>query len=257
VRMKVILKICATAVLSLGQLPAWAEAPTETLSALEQADDLRERDALEERTWRAQADGLEAVVRTVEAEIQAVQAQIRERKVENERRAPRKQEAEQRVQENAQLDFQLREAASAIHSALDALSPLVLPGVVAVRSPSEKNTEEDAEAELQAAKTRLETTEQGLRNREVLYERGEQDAEERAVELLRIGGALAWWRGYDGSDVGIAYLVDKSHKLQLEIVQDTELQTNIRSAFEIAKGRAPAHIVWLPVRARAPLENHR
>ena len=65
------------------------------------------------------------------------------------------------------------------------------------------------------------------------------------MELLRVGGAAAWWRALDGEQAGTATIEDG--EVILVAVTDPAVASAIIKGVDIAKGRVAPALVELPV----------
>jgi hypothetical protein len=73
---------------------------------------------------------------------------------------------------------------------------------------------------------------------------GQLDGSQRAVKLLRVAAAGAWWSGLDGDLAGTATMLDG--QLVLEAHPDPTVVAVIQQAIAIVEGRAPAALLELP-----------
>lgn len=129
-----------------------------------------------------------------------------------------------------------RQVAERIFRALEDLSRTVPPGVVpaAPEDPSD----------LQAALDRLERTERQLRSVSVEVVEGRLNGEPTGVELLRFGGAAAWWASLDGEEAGWARMTEMGLVLEKG---PQDLVSRVSAALQMAKGRSTALPIALPL----------
>jgi hypothetical protein len=122
-----------------------------------------------------------------------------------------------------------------IRTHLAALAATGLPGTVTVPT---------AGGDLPGALAALDATEQAATAVQVDIVTGRLAGTERAVRLLRVAGAAAWWASLDPADPqgGTAAMV--AGELHLTPIADPHA---IRQAIAEADGRAPPGITWLPL----------
>ncbi|HJL14178.1 MAG TPA: hypothetical protein RMH99_00910, partial [Sandaracinaceae bacterium LLY-WYZ-13_1] len=102
----------------------------------------------------------------------------------------------------------------------------------------------------EAALDRLEQAERRLDQIEVMVVESRLEGEPAAVEVLRFGGASAWWRAFDGERFGVVRVVDG--EVRLEPKTGAGLAERVELAFDIAKGRAAPELVVLPLAPLTP-----
>jgi hypothetical protein len=139
------------------------------------------------------------------------------------------------ITDQTHIDARFRSSAEGIRAQLATLASITLPGVVHVPKLSEEPFEESIRA--------LAATEQAGAECVVEIMSGSHNGSERAVKVLRLGFAAAWWEALDASAAGIVRVHNGA--LILEDA-DTALQATIHQAVLMVDGRVPASAVILP-----------
>lgn len=145
---------------------------------------------------------------------------------------------QQRAEAVEALEFRVVDR---IHQALDRLAGTVPPGVVPARPEKPATT---ASGRVDAALDRLEATERQLAAVTVEVVEGRLRGTPLGVELLRFGGAAAWWISLDGTSAGWA--LPTAEGLELRPGPDL-LIGRVERAVQMAKGRATALPITLPL----------
>ena len=219
-------------------------------------DALRVLDALQRahqaRTERvelqagAQAEAARIAAQIAEAEARTELASARARRARDEL-AELRAEAGPLDAREAELSAAMDAVATRINDALDALARSVLPDVIpSAAQPAPARSEDRFEAALD----RLDQTERRLSQIEVGIVETQLDGDDIAVEVLRFGGAAAWWRTLDGDRYGVVHVVDGRVALQPRTGPD--LSERVERAFAIAKGRAAPDLLNLPLEPLTP-----
>ncbi|MEM1024805.1 MAG: DUF3450 family protein [Myxococcota bacterium] len=231
--------------------PARAQAPAppeakgassvalEVLAELQAAHEARVEESRLLRDGRADVLSLEG--RTAVVELETI---VAEQRREAARTALAQLEARQAPlgRREAQVAGLMVEVAAQIHSRLDALAARVPPGAVPPRATPEPRA---AEARLDAAFDRLEEAERRARQIEITLAEGDLEGERRAVQILRVGAAAAWWLSLDGDQAG--WVEVREGSLALRPLADPVGREAIARAVRIAKGRAAPDLIPLPL----------
>lgn len=108
----------------------------------------------------------------------------------------------------------------------------------------------DAQSSLKLALEHLEAVEERLKNVSTAIVVGVQaDGTQRTVELLRIGGALAYWQSLDGVEAGPA--VQHSNKLEIVTARNKDETVAIRQAFALSKKTDAMTQLLLPLHSES------
>jgi hypothetical protein len=217
------------------------------MKALRAANTARSDNAREDTTWRTEAERLRVVEATVRQQIADLK-----------RRSDAHQDATKLTKKqlaNLTPDQEKKAAhealaltqAERIHEGLDRLASEVPPGVIPARP--KRST-----APLTDALRRMESARKTARRIAVELTSGKLDGEDRAVELLRAGGAVAWWRALDGKQAGTATV--ENGQLILVAVTDSAVTEAIIKGVDIAKGRKAPALVELPVHHARRMESN-
>jgi len=223
-----------------GAKPAADAAAERILEALRAANAARSTNAEEAQGWRIEQERLRLVQDTVDQQIarfEAEQASLRDEISRTKRQ--RDALAPEQVQREALSTLASAEA-TRLEDALDALATELPPGTIPARTEAAIS----ADDRLQAALRRLELAEKNARSVAVELASGQLDDAERSVELLRVGGVLAWWRSLDGQEGGVARMTDGALVLER---RDPMVLADISKAADIAKGRQAPALVSLPI----------
>ena len=203
----------------------------EEIRAANQARAAREREAA---AWADERNRLTAIRAAVEAETARLQgdataAEARFASLTNDLARLDANDEASRIRRN------LAALTATIQQRLAALAGTLFPGAVTVPP---------AGGDLANALAALETTELEATTLHTEIVTGRLAGAERAVRLLRIAGAAAWWAGLDPQEPqgGTATMVGS--ELHLVSVADPRA---IREALAEADGRAPPGIAWLPL----------
>ncbi len=219
--------------------PGEGNAALEVLEQLQQAQESRSRGA---RLWQAFA--LQEA--RVSASVAEAEARARRAKIESD--LVRRRLTELRAQsgpleaEAASMGALFDRVALRIEGHLDRLTPTVLPGVV---PPTASPRPARPHGRFEAALDRLEAAERNLSQVEVTVIEALLDGRAAAVEVLRFGGAVAWWRSPDEERYGTVRLED-GHVVLVPVTDGSAVEA-IDRAFDIAKGRSAPDLVLLPV----------
>jgi len=213
--------------------------PMEVLEVLQQAQAARsERLELESS---ARAEAARVAAQTAEAEARAQLAKTRARRTREAIEALRAEAGPLDARE-AELTTRMDGVARRVNEALDGLEARLLPGIVAATA---KPAPARAEDRFEAALERLEKTERRLSQIEVNVIETQLDGADVAVEVLRFGGAAAWWRGLEGGRFGVVRVEDG--EVDLEPRSGDALAERVETAFAVAKGRAAPELIMLPL----------
>lgn len=234
--------VTALACASLASVaPAHAETSTadRAIELLRAANEARAENAAEAQRWQEEQARLRLLVQSLRDEARRIEARAADLRAEIERLEARQEAEGPRGDRLAALERLARAQVERIHDALDALEGRALPGAVPERGDA-------ADADLEAARARLEAAERRAEQVTVELADGRLDGESLRVELLRVGGAVGWWCSLDGTSAGVAQV--RQGALQLEPPPEPRDAEAILSACRIAKGRAAPELVTLPVR---------
>jgi len=239
--------ICALAILvstpifSLSAEPNTSRIADRILSALQAANAVRGENSREAQRWKEERQRLQVLEATLRQRIE--QQRLQQKKLEAQIDTLRKQNKEiepQRLLISKLKDLAMSNA-NKIHTTLDQKAQTLVPGVIQKRN----DEEQEALNQIQSALNRLEATENNMKNVAIELATGRYEGKPLAVELLRMGGALAWWRSFDGKRAGHA--VVKNGLLELSATENDSERRAINQACNIAKGRAAPEIVLLPI----------
>ena len=209
------------------------------LAALRAANVARADNAREAQAWTAEQERVRLVLATIDQQIAQLRAEQRaHRRAMAALEAKNVEAAPERGRARA-IEALAAEQAQRIDDALDALAGQIPPGVIPTRVKSAGTDP------LTTSLLRLEQAERGAGSAAVELVTGRLDGSLRSVELLRIGGAVAWWRSLDGEEAGTARVVDGIVRLT-PTTSSTQAEA-IGTACDIAKGRKAPAVVVLPV----------
>ena len=228
-------------VLPLSAEPNSSRIADRILSALQAANAVRGENSREAQRWKEERQRLQVLEATLRQRIE--QQRLQQKKLTAEINNLRKQNKE--IEPQRLLISRLKKLATSnankIHTALDQKAQNLVPGIIEKRS----DEEQEALNQIQSALNRLEATENNMKNVAVELATGRYEGKPLAVELLRMGGALAWWRSFDGKRAGHATV--KNGILKLSATKDDSERRAINQACNIAKGRTAPELVLLPI----------
>ncbi|MCK6438944.1 MAG: DUF3450 domain-containing protein [Planctomycetes bacterium] len=213
----------------------------QVLTELEAANRARSGLTREEAEWQREKQRLELLASTLENEITKLNKERKDSEATLEilRREASNDPGDARLHERTEL---ARECAQVIDDRLNTLSAETPPGTIPDPSP----TQSEPIALLESAGKRLGEAERRAGQFAVEVVTGRLGEHERAVKLLRLGGAAAWWISLDGKEAGSAAM--QQGTLVLKHAKDEQEARNIREAVEIAEGLREPRFVILPVR---------
>ena len=215
------------------------------LTALQAANAVRGENAREAQRWKEERQRLQVLEATLRQRIEQQKLQQKKLKAEIANLREQNKELEPQRLLISQLKKLATTKANLIHEVLEQKSKNHAPGVI------QKKTDKEREAlnQIQSALNRLEATENNMKNVTVELATGVFQGKPLAVELLRLGGALAWWRSFDGKKAGHATVQNGVLKLIPSDVAADRRAINL--ACNIAKGRAAPELVLLPIRSQS------
>lgn len=231
--------VCAASGLARAQDSAPRSEALQVLNVLQEAQAARTQRVELQRG--AQAESARLAAQLAEAKARAELANTRARRT-RERIASLQAEAGPLDEREAQLTALMDGVAQRVHDALDAMSERLLPDLI---PPATKPTPTRSEDRFEAALERLDQAERRLSQVEATIIETQLDGETVAVEVLRFGGAAAWWRTLDGERFGTVRV--ESGRVQLTAQSGPGLADRVETAFAVAKGRAAPELLSLPL----------
>lgn len=219
--------------------PASDAVAARIMSALRAANEARSTNAEEGQAWRTEQDRLRLVHETIEQQIAQYAAEATESNKQIAALKAKREALDPKRQRHGQLSAIVKAQAEFVETALDTLASRAMLDTIAPRSPAAR------EHLLDNALRRLEVSEKNAANTAVTLATGKLAGEARSVELLRVGGVVAWWRSLDGTEAGTAIVDDGA--LVLKPATSIDDVQAILHACDIAKGRRAPAVVLLPV----------
>jgi hypothetical protein len=224
--------------------PSTTKIADRILATLRAASESRSKNAQEAHTWKEERQRLNVLHQTVTQRIVQQEARAKKMRAEVVKLDKQNQALEPQRANITRLEILASNQARLIAEKLHALSLTLPPGVV----PEARPQQSDPLDQLQAAMNRLEATENNLSNVAVELSTGILATKSIAVEVLRVGGAAAWWRSLDGKQAGQAEI--KNGQVLLSLATSRSDRKAILMACDIAKGRAAPSIIALPFRPK-------
>ena len=237
---------CAVSpIVSVSAQPSSNRIADKILTALQAANAVRGENARETQRWKEERQRLQVLEATLRQRIEQQQLQQKKLKAEIETLREQNKEIEPQRILISKLKKLATSNADKINDALDQKAKVLAPGVIQKRD----DEEQEPLNQLQGALNRIEASENNMKNVAVELATGVFQGKPLAVELLRLGGALAWWRSFDGMRAGHAMV--EGGILKLSATNDSSERRAINQACNIAKGRAAPELVLLPVLSKA------
>ncbi|MFW5752489.1 MAG: DUF3450 family protein [Planctomycetota bacterium] len=234
----------------------WARAPAAEQEAvpvaeavlrdLRAADVARAEQARERAAWQRERERMEALIATLEQEAGALEQRAGSDRAAVAQLERATADSEELRARRERLEAELAALAAETRAILDARADSMLPGVIPAPETDAADVPDDAAVHaFAAAVRRLDRALAASAEVAVGIEDGTlADGSQRAVEVLRCGAVMAWWRALDGDAAGVVRMDDG--RVLLEPRDDPAEARAIATAIEIAAGRAAPELVLLP-----------
>lgn len=221
--------------------PAGDAVAERILEALRAANAARAKNAEEAQGWRIEQERLRLVQDTVNQQIARFEAEQTNLRQQTARLQAERDALEPQRDRREALASLAASEGERLEQALDDIAAAVPPGTIPPRGTSALTSAD----KLQAALRRLQQAEKNASTVTVELATGKIGDAERSVELLRIGGVVAWWRALDGLQGGTA--VTTAGALELQPSASPEQISAIGQAIDVAKGRQAPALVALSI----------